>query len=196
MKYARVVGLLLGVLLSTSAFAEDYIGSVISPGVVAATGSPVLYSLAQLWNPCGSGVNALVSKVVVAVVVLPGTPGIAPEGTVDHPGTPPGTVAADFPLQTSPLSTLLTGSVRDKNLGIVTLPQSQMYYGTLPAGPGGGVTGVPPLHEFWLPKTEEDHTYSFDPPIIVPPCMGVAVRAAQPDMTAIGSFQWSEVAIP
>lgn len=138
-----------------------------------------LYSHAQIYNPAGSGMDLQISKIVAAVVV--------------QSQTPPGTVAADLPVQNAPFATLNTGNIKSKNVGSSSASVAQMNTGQLAAGAGNGVTGVPPLQEFWLPATEKDEAYSFDPPIVVPPGYGIAVRAAQPDMTAIGSWQWCEV---
>lgn len=138
-----------------------------------------LYSLAQIWNPPNSGVNLLITTVCAAVVT--------------QTNTPLGTIAADLPMQNYALPLLNTGNTHSKNIGDNTAPKAQMNSGQLPAGVGGGVTGVRPLHEFWLPGNEKDQSYDFNPPITIPPGFGIAVRAAQPDMTAIASWQWSEV---
>lgn len=168
----KIAFLLLFSLSPSLCFAADFVGMNV--------GTPLVdkVSHAQIWNPGNSGVTLQVSSLVVAFIA--------------QAGAPAGSRAGDITANSAAMPILNSGNARNKDLGNVVPPKAQMNSGNLVAGVGGGLTGVPPVHEIWIGASEVDHTYMFSPPIIVPPGTGLSVRAAQPNMTAVVTWQWSE----
>lgn len=164
---------LLSVACAQAQTTNDYVGYNISNPVVGQV------SHAQIWNPSDSGVTLKVYSLVAAFIA--------------QTATPPGTRAGDITINTSAMALHNSGLSHNKDLAIAAVSKAQMNSANLSAGVGGGLTGVPPIHEIWNGATETDHTYIFSPPLSVPPGMGLSVRAAQPNMTAVTTWQWSEI---
>lgn len=164
---------LLSVCGAHAQVTSDYLGYNISNPVVGQV------SHAQIWNPADSGVTLKVSSLVVAFIA--------------QSGTLAGTRAGDITINASALVLTGSGLSHNKDLSVTAASKALMRNANLTAGVGGGLTGVPPVYEIWNGATETDHTYLFSPPISVPPGMGLTVRAAQPNMTVVTSWQWSEV---
>jgi hypothetical protein len=136
-------------------------------------------SMSQLWNPPSSGKVLSVSKLTLAVTVWGQTPA--------------GTRAADIVVATAAMTTPQTGAVRCKDLGDSALPGGEMRIDALL--PGSLAALGRPIYELWPSKPEDDRTYTFDPPIVVPPGYGLTVRGAQTAMYVVTSWQWTESAV-
>lgn len=150
---------------------SDFSGQNISDGVAGK------YSLAQLWNPASSSKNLVVTKITTAVT--------------GWTATPSGTRATDIVVQTAPFPNN-TGNAQCKNIGDASEPVGLLRGTQLDPS---DVTGVKPFHEFWFGASEVDHTYAFDPPIVIPLGYGIAVRGGQTAMYVVTSWQWSEVPV-
>jgi hypothetical protein len=147
---------------------EHFIGTIISDGVSD------MYSLAQLYNPKGSGKNLEVSRIDIAVTAWG--------------QTPPGTRAADLVVQLAPLENE-GGNATCKDLSSEAPSAARMYDAAFPPIM---VTGFRPIYEFWMGGAENDHSYTFNPPLIIPPGKGLAVRGGQKTMYVVTSWQWAE----
>jgi hypothetical protein len=163
--------LFLALPSSCLADCSDFSGQNISDGVIGK------YSLAQLWNPASSSKNLVVTKITAAVTAWEATPS--------------GTRANDIVVQTAAFPNN-TGNAQCKNIGDASAPVGLLRSTQLDAS---DVTGFKPFHEFWFGASEVDHTYTFDPPIVIPPGYGIAVRGGQTAMYVVTSWQWSEVPI-
>lgn len=124
-------------------------------------------AFAQLWNPANSGVNLHVTQTILAHSYN------GPSGfdMRQH-------VAAFGVAQAAPANKILGGVASRAELRSGSVAPSSIP-GTI-------------LQEQWVGFKFEDHTYRFDPPIIIPPGRGVHVTTAHDGAYLVSSFEFSE----
>lgn len=144
------------------------------------------YSIAEFWNPPNSGVDCYVTEVDFAVVALSTT----------APGARAGDIVIFNTTTTSTGVNVLGGiggNSHNKDTDpLAPPPKAEMRNIRLTPGVNNGITGVAPVQEMWLGVAEDDTTYPFTPAIILRPGSGLMFRAAQSNMYAISSIEWSE----
>lgn len=123
----------------------------------------------QLWNPADSGQNLEVTQMILAH---------------SYNG------ASGFDLRQH-AAALGSKKVNPPNKAIGGTPSiAELRSGNVaPASIPGAI-----IQEEWIGRQFDDHTYRFDPPIVIHPGLGIHATAAHDGTYLVASFEFSEVA--
>jgi hypothetical protein len=124
-------------------------------------------SICQLWNPPGSGVLLNVTNCILA-----------------HSGS--ATSGFDIRQSDMPVGTKIIN------------PKNKYLGGPVSAAELRGATVSPSaipgtvIHEEWINARFEDHTYPFDPPVVIPQGWGLHAASAHDALYLVATFEFSE----
>lgn len=124
-------------------------------------------AFAQLWNPADSGRNLSVTQMIIA-----------------HSYN--GASGFDLRQHTAAMGTKKVNPP-NKTLGGAASAAELRSGNVAPASIPGSI-----IQEEWIGQQFNDHTYRFDPPVIIPPGRGIHVTAAHDGAYVVASFEFSE----